>query len=173
MAGQTRFTVDGGKEIEKLLLELPVRYQKRALQRAFEEGAKVVLEEARSQARSHGIGGGGFIDSIVIAKPQRDQGLGKDTVVVIALKKTHSALAHLFEFDTKERFRNSDSARGKKGNHQGGFTGRMIASPFLRPAMDIKGKEAVEIIARVTKENIETIVGQLARGQKVSLRRKR
>lgn len=173
MAGKTEFTVSGGADIQKLLLELPVQYQKRGLYNAFQAGAKIVLEETKAQARSRNIGGGGFVDSIVLSKPQRGQGAGRDSVIVIALKKTHSALAHIFEFGTAERHRNTGGARGKKGDHAGGYTGRIVPRPFLRPALDVKGQDAIAMIARVTNENIEIIVAQLAKGQKVSLRRKR
>lgn len=171
---RTEYTLTGAQDIERLLLQLPVQYQKRALQNAFRAGAKIVMEEAKSQAQRKGIGSGGFVDSITLARPSRGQGLGKDSVIVIALKKTHSKLAHIFEFGTAPRFRNSGrSRRGKKGDHAGGFTGQITPTPFLRPALDIKGAEAIAMIAKVTRENIETIVRQLARGDKVSLRRKR
>jgi HK97 gp10 family phage protein len=174
MTNQTRIDVSGGEDIQKLLMELPLQYQKRGLDNAFRAGAKIVMEEAKSQARGKGIGDGGFVDSITVAKATKSQRLGRDSVIVIALKKTHSRLAHLFEYGTAPRFRNSkESRRGKKGDHGGGYTGRISARPFLRPALDIKGAEAIAMIAQKTKENIETIVGQLARGEKVSLRAKR
>lgn len=156
MAGKTEFTVSGAEEIQKLLLQLPLEYQKKALYNAFRAGAQVVADEAKAKAPD------AIADAIVVGKPQRKHRLHKDSVAVISVKKGPSRLAHLFEFGTSER-RHRDGSR----------TGRMKATPFFRPALDSMSEAAIAVVARVTRENIEIIVNQLAKGQKVSLRRKK
>lgn len=156
MAGKTEFTVSGAEEIQKLLLQLPLEYQKKALYNAFKAGAQVVADDARARAPDV------LADKIVVGKPRRAHRLNKDSVVVIAVRKGPSRLAHIFEFGTAER-RHSDGHR----------TGRIRPTPFFRPALDSMSEAAIAVVARVTRENIEIIVNQLAKGQKVSLRRKK
>ncbi len=174
MANLTNFSVEGAEDIQKVLLQLPIQYQKRGLANAFRAGAQIVADEAKAQAKSKNIGDGKFAESIIVAAPTRRQRLGRDSVVVVALRKPLSRLAHIFEYGTAPRHRNSkNSRRGKKGDGGGGYTGQISARPFLRPALDAKAREAIEVIAKKTRENIETITAQLARGAKVSLRRKK
>lgn len=156
MTRSANFTLTGGKEIQKVLKEMPVRMQRRALVHAFRQGANLVKGAAKNKAPNEN-----FAKAITVARGSGRTRPTKNTVVFLALKKPYSRLAHLFEFGTVERFQKSGRA-----------TGRIIAQPFLRPALDEKGQQATETIARVLKENIYLIIKQLTRGQKVSLAKK-
>lgn len=162
--------IDGVDEVMKALEQLPVQLQKRALSAAFLRGASVVAQEARAQAHKQKIGNGGFVDSIKAVTIPRRRRIGRDaeTVALVALEKPLSRLAHIFEYGTGPRYRNSTKARGKgkKGDHEGGYTGQIVARPFLRPALDIAGVRAIEVIRGILAENIESIATQLAAGSK-------
>ena len=151
--------MSGGRNIERVLEAIPRRYQRKALVHAFRSGAKIVQKESQRLATQKiDIT---FAKSITVSRPSGRNRPSKNTIVTITLKKPSSRLAHLFEFGTAQRFQKS-----------GRFTGRITARPFLRPALDAKGDEAIREIARLTKENIEITVRQLSRGRKVSLAKK-
>ena len=156
--------VTGAKEIAAVLDQLPKQLQKRALYNAFKAGAEDVAEQARQNARRHGMED--FARNIKTGRPTKSQKgaqfnpVGKQTVAVVALKKgKYSRLAHLFEYGTKDRFKNTNGAP----------TGRIMAQPFLRPALDTAGEKAIKTIADRLKDNVRVIARQLARNQKVSL----
>jgi HK97 gp10 family phage protein len=174
MAVSSKYTIDGADSIQKVLQQLPVDLQKKALDNAMRAGAKIIADEAKNQAESKGIGDGGFAESITVVKPTSAQGHGAETVIVIALKKAYSRLAHIFEYGTGPRYRKSKSSSDSDGDASGGgYTGQIIAKPFMRPALDIKGSEAIKTIAGQLQQNIVIIVMQLSSRQKISLRRKR
>jgi len=150
------FTITGGKEIQAVLQEMPVKFRRKALVHAFRQGAKIVLQDAKRRAPNDTIK-----TALTIARGNRRTRPTKDTVLMIALKRPASRLAHLFEFGTRERFKKSGSP-----------SGRMIAHPFMRPALDANAQQAISVIARITKENITLIAKQLTAGQKVSLAKK-
>lgn len=165
MVNKTNFTITGGKEIARVLQEMPRQYQRRALVQAFTAGAKVVAEEVKNQGRSKGVPVG-LIDDLVVFRPtarQRYNRGQKYTVTAIGFKTENrrSRLAHLFEFGTADRY-------GQDGH----FTGRITATPFLRPGLDASAAASSEIIAKMSAENIEIIIRQLTSGQKVSLAKK-
>lgn len=162
--GKTEFKITGGREIAQLLREMPRQYARKGLVESFRAGAKIVADEARLQAGAKITEA--FASDIVVARPNAGQrntrGQG-DVVVVVGFRtaRRRSRLAHIFEFGTADRY-------GKDGH----FTGRIIARPFFRPAIDAKGAEAIGVIAKRTAENLEIIATQLARRQKVSLAKK-
>lgn len=162
--GKTSFQITGGKEIARVLREIPKQYQRKALTEAFRAGAEIVAAEARQQAARAVTAD--FAADIIVARPnakeRRSRGQGQ-TIVVVGLKRgrRRSRLAHLFEFGTADRY-------GQDGH----FTGKIKISPFFRPAMDNKGAQAILMIAQRTRENLEIIARQLARGSKVSLSKK-
>jgi len=152
----TQFTITGGPEIERVLREMPRRLQRKALVNAFRAGANIVKKDAQSRAPHPTLR-----KAITVARGTTRNRPNKNTIMMIALRKPASSLAHLFEFGTQER-------RQRNGR----FTGRMTAQPFLRPAMDAGSPAATQAIARVLKENIMIIARQLTRGQKISLAKK-
>lgn len=188
--GTNKFTIEGADEIQKVLTQLPLEFQKRALENAFKAGAEVIASEVRKNIKSQGIGNGNisrafnfagsqkknksrtrvgmnYADDVVIRKPTKEQKRGmnpvsRDTVYVVAMKRPRSRIAHILEFGTAPRQRKN-----------GGFTGQVKPRPFLRPALDTKGREAVDVILKIMRLNIETIASQLAAGSRVRLTRNR
>lgn len=158
----TEFKIEGAREIQRVLEEMPRRLQRQALVHAFREGANIVRDEAKVKAATLPDG---FAQALIVARPtakQRRRRGQHETVVVIAFKKgKFSRLAHLFEFGTAERFQKS-----------GRFTGRITAQPFLRPALDTRATAATRKIAETLRDNIEIIARQLRSGQKISLAKK-
>lgn len=163
MTRTSDFSIRGGKEISEVLAALPKEYRRRALVHSFRAGAKVIEREAKLiAARDISVN---FADAITVARPNNRQRISRgqrDTIVVLGFKVgKYSKLAHIFEFGTVERFKKT-----------GSFTGAINATPFFRPALDSKGGAAIQVISKITEENLKIIIRQLARGKKVSLAKK-
>lgn len=178
MVSSASFTLSGAEDIQKALMELPLRLQKRGLNDAFKFGAQMVADEAKNLASGRGVPKK-LINAIKVAKPTRRQlrdlvaESRSSTIYVIALEKPYSRLAHIFEYGTVQRFRNkSKKRRGEKGDRAGGSTGQILAKPFLRPALDTRGPQAIKDIQARLAENIELIASQMAKGKaRISFRR--
>jgi len=109
----------GAKELEKALRTLPNKIQDKVLKSALRSGAQVIRKEAKARVP---VRSGVLKDSITVktaTEKQRDQGL-----VFVGFDKTASRRAHLTEYGT------SHSA----------------AHPFMRPALDARGSDAIKKI---------------------------
>lgn len=151
------FQITGGPEIVKVLNAMPRQLQRKALVNAFRAGANIVRDEAKRKAPNNTLR-----RAITVARGNRRNRPSRNTVVMLALRKPASSLAHLFEFGTQDR----------RQTTTGRFTGRMTATPFLRPALDTKAQAATNKIAQILKENLMIIARQLSSGSKISLAKK-
>lgn len=159
----TEFSLEGGRAVAEALKQLPQKYVRRGLAQAFRAGAKVVADEAKNQLRQRGaVNTGELLKGIRVASSSLNTIRRSGAIAQIGVVKPHSRRAHLTEYGT-----------GPRRQKNGRYTGRSPAKPFLRPALDIKGAAAIQVIANMTAENIKIIAGQLSAGQKVSLRRRK
>jgi len=146
------FELEGLKELDDMLRQLPKAMGKAVLRKVLNKAALPIQVAAkahvpRSETRNiKGIAysGGNLAESIVITprlkkSQRRGQRLAKDEIVVyVGSTAPH---AHLVEFGTAERYRKS-----------GGHTGAMPAFPFLTVAWDSTKKKALRII----RDELET-----------------
>ena len=130
------FRIEGAEELEKVLKLLPKELEKKALDSAFKAGANIVAQDAKGRVP---VDTGELRDAIVVRKARSRQ-RSKGIIAVVGIKKPTSRRAHLTEFGTKNA----------------------AAKPFLRPAIDIKGQDAIAVIGRKLKENIEKTATKLA-----------
>lgn len=153
----TEFKLTGGEAIEKLLNELPRQLRRRALNNAVRQGASIIRNEARSIAKKSGLSDS-YTKDIVISSTRGARGLDKDAVLLLGVRRAHSRLAHIFEFGTSRRERKS-----------GGATGFIKATPHLRPAVDLKGRDAIAVISNTLRQNLEVIAKSLRDNKPISL----
>lgn len=141
MPAQAAFTfqIEGFKELDDMLKQLPKAMGKTVLRNALKKAAIPIRDAAKENVP---IGPTGNLkDSIGIStrlkKSQRRGRIrSKDRVeVFVGSSAPH---AHLIEFGTVERFR-----KGARG-----ATGAMPATPFLTQAWDATKQEALQIIQK-------------------------
>lgn len=160
--------IEGFKEImEQLDIFCSAKVQKKFVQNAVKEGAKPVkIEAERRLGRGKGY--------IGIGIPKR-LGWGADTVasIGIGIKKKHWPLI-FEEYGTIERFLTgakrarmlAKSLGGGKAARRyarqfmfkGARRGRIVAKPFLRPALDSKKNEALDRMRKYLDLALKAII---------------
>ena len=140
----------GAKEIESLLKKLPEKVAEKVTLGALRLGAAVIAKEARALVRSSPSVDSGLLANNVTArtrKTSRAKSAPKVVSVGVRSKKKSvvrkgkkkaifanpARYAHLVEFGTEN----------------------MPAEPFLRPALDLKGRAAIEKIVEGLGRGIE------------------
>jgi HK97 gp10 family phage protein len=157
----------GGKELAKMLNELPLKIERNIMRAALRAGASVIAAEARRNVPT---------DSQELKRSIRTSSNSKRGMVeanaVVGNRKTKKGwYATFVEFGTAPhvikagknkpvlsfRDRNGVWRRALEVNHSGAQ-----AKPFMRPAHDTKGEEAVKTVAdkireRLTDQNINIV----------------
>jgi HK97 gp10 family phage protein len=148
MAGAITIRVEGAREIEAALKELGVRASNRVLRSALMRAGTVLQRAARENAPQPGSADDPFATGALrkaITKRLRRARPGKQELLV-GIERPRSRIAHLVEFGTS----------------------RMAAEPYLRPALDEQGHEAVEVLRQAMVVGIAREVEKLrvkARGK--------
>lgn len=167
---KTTMQVEGFKELDNLLKELPTATSKNVLRRAARKALAPVMETARSLVptgpdrtkKGRPIKGGGLKRSLKIATrlSRRQASLARKQSAVegkssITLYGGPSAFphAHLVEFGTRERVKKKT---GQK-------VGRMPPQPFMRPAWDRNKDQALTLFRTDIWSEIEKATKRLAR----------
>lgn len=167
-------TVRGKAEVRAFIGRLPVELPK-VLRGAARVAATIVADEAKARTQSHEVRGAIKVSSRkgeggqIIAKVQV-----KGPGAYLAPWEEYGTSPHLISVDESQRGgmsigRINKLAKAEGGNHSlvigGKFVGTTVLHPgarphpFLRPALDTKGAEAIAaaqnyISARVTKAGI-------------------
>jgi HK97 gp10 family phage protein len=129
-----RLEVKGGKALERALLRLPKELDRaRVTTNALAAGGRVIRDEAKLAVP---VETGELRDSIVVRRVR-----GQAGHVVVGFLKPTSRRAHLTEFGTS-----TASAR-----------------PFMRPALDVSGRAAINEIARALRKGIDRVAAKLGR----------
>lgn len=143
----------GFAELQKMLDTLPAKIEQNILRSALRAGAKIVMSDAKSRARSVS---GSLRDNLFIRTGAKK---GK----VVATIKNKRFYAKFVESGTKPHF---IGVKGKSLNIGGRFVGKIInhpgakAKPFFRPALESQTEAAISAIAaqikkRLTKEGLD------------------
>lgn len=157
----------GGKELAKMLNELPLKIERNIMRSALRAGAAVIAAEARLNVP---------VDSAELKQSIRTSSNSKRGTVeanaVVGNRRTKKGwYATFVEFGTAPhmiragkkspvlsfRDRNGEWRRVTEVHHTGAK-----AKPFMRPAFDTKGDEAVKAVAdkireRLTDQNINKV----------------
>ena len=123
-----KFSFSGGRELEQALKALGGQISGRLGNNATKAGARVIAADARLRVP---VVTGRLKRSITVVGDDglRRQGGSVRAAYVVARAK----IAHIIEFGTVAR----------RQRTTGRFTGSVPARPFLRPALDVAGQEAI------------------------------
>jgi HK97 gp10 family phage protein len=154
--------IDGLKELQNALKELPKEIQKRPLRSAVSAGAKVIADEAIKKAPQGETGN--LRKSIYRYRSRRQSTTGKETFLV-GVRKGKAKFV--------DNSRNRRLGRvGKTYQTQGEAyywrfvefgTSSQPARPFLRPAFENSKERAVQVMKERLGKAIETQARKLAR----------
>jgi HK97 gp10 family phage protein len=156
---KTRMAVEGMKELDAALAELPKATGKNVLRRVARKSIGIVVEAARPLVPvDNGKLKRSLSVSTKLSKRQsslarRELAEGKASVTVYAGVGAYPH-AHLVEFGTKERFHKS-----------GKSVGRMKPQPFMRPAWDSTKMRVLATFQKDMWTEIEKAAQRLAKKQ--------
>lgn len=164
-------TSRGGADVRRFMQQLPAELEKKVLRGAARAGGKIILEEAKDRSIS------GDVDEALVLRSKAEA--GRITVKITVRKGWGRAIANWLEHGTDPHFISvREDQRGGMGIGRinkltkdgslvigGQYVGETVfhpgaqAHPFLRPALDIKGADAIAaaqayINARVTRSGI-------------------
>lgn len=125
----------GFAELEALLRKLPEATAEKVTDNALKIGANVIAKDMKARVP---VRTGKLRDSITVSSSRKATKNHADAV--IGFKKPTSRRAHLTEFGTKHS----------------------KAEPFIRPAIDSKGQEAIQKIGENMGKGIEREARRLA-----------
>lgn len=159
------FRIEGAKELDDLLKQLPGRTAGRIGSNALRAGARVIRDEAK---RVVPVDTGDLRDSIKVITGRADRRTQR--IVHVGSFGPDSRLAHLVEFGTAVH--RITAKAGKVLAYISGFQ-RVFArsvlhpgakpQPFLRPAGDAKAREALDTMGDVLGVGIEREAAKLGR----------
>ena len=153
--------VNGLKELNAALLELPLKIRGRPLRAAVAKAAKVVRDEARRKAP---VDTGLLKREIIHTRSRSQSAEGRETYIVLIrqLMKKYA--------DTRRNRRAGRVGKRYKVEGQAFYwkflefgTSKMSARPFLRPAFESRQQEAVRVMADQLKTEIEKQARKLAK----------
>lgn len=133
--------IRGLDELKKELDGLPAKLQKNVIQSGNRAVAKAIVDEVKAQ-------GGSLPDTVIRAVtsgPSRFSDKKRRGGFIVGLRAPFSSMSHWFEYGTGPRFQETT----------GRYTGRMTATPWLRPALESIGARAEEIWAKAASRNFE------------------
>lgn len=160
--------INGGRELNALLQQLPVEVETKILRNALARAANVVRDEARERAP---IETGDLRDAIKSSRNTK----GGQVIAKVKLLGEHSFLGYFFEFGVAPHLiKVAEDAKPTKQKRDGrvvplsmgtinkmvgrgslviggNFVGPMVMhpgispQPFMRPAMDAKAAAAIEV----------------------------
>ncbi len=163
-------TSRGGQSVRRYIAQLPAEVENKLLRGAARAGGKIILAEAKERSISSDV------DEALEMRSKSEA--GRLTVTIAVRKGWGRSIANWLEYGTDAHFISvaKDESGGKSVARinakdkrtmviGGKFVGDTIfhpgakPNPFLRPALDIKGAEAVAaaqsfINARVTRSGI-------------------
>lgn len=144
--------ISGGKEIYARLQQIPVEYETKLMRNALARGAKVIKEEAILRAP---IETGDLRDAI---KTTRDTNRRTGQVIAkVKLLGEHSYIGHFMEYGVLPHIIGDEGQLLRVGE---GFARGPIQHPghsehpFMRPALDSAGPEAVQVISKYLRDNL-------------------
>jgi len=146
------FSIEGLKELNDALEELPKSLRKTPLRNTLKKATKPVYDRALDEIPVES----GYLKEHMVVSPRlkasqrRKTRRFKDEVEVFV--GNNAPHAHLIEFGTKERFRKS-----------GGSTGQMTPNPFMTRAWDASKHDCLQIIIKELRTEIAKAAERLRR----------
>lgn len=146
-----KHTIEGGKPLERLLKDFPIKVREQILDASVRAGANVIKKNAQKNLRQNGsIRTGSLYRSLSTRKVKKTHGVFDIfTQGRYAPKGKRGPHAHLVEYGTGPR-KLKEPHYAKLGNNWVWveYTGSMPAKPFFRPALDENHQEIMRAIAK-------------------------
>lgn len=149
---QQQIEMQGLRELEKALLDLPKRLERRVLNSALMSGARLMVRDAKQRVPV----ATGELRRNIRARPDRPRD-GHTATVIVGVRKLSKA--QLFKL-RKKRINTSDPFYWRFVEFG---TSRMAARPFLRPAFESQKVGAVAVIKDALRERIDKEAQKLGR----------
>lgn len=145
--------IDGLKELQEALNQLPLKIQGKPLRSAVGAAAKVVMDEAKRRVPQDS---GQLKKAIYRGRSRSMSGTGKETYVV-AVRKGKAKYANTRKNRRFNRVGKTYQTRGLA--YYWRFlefgTAKMPARPFLRPAFEATKEQAARVLKQKLAETIE------------------
>lgn len=154
-------TFHGLEEIEKLLKALPDKPAKRALDGGMRAGGKVIQRDAIERA------------PVLKGPPRVVMYRGKKRIIVPGLLRKSIIVRRVKDGPASVNFAISVTKLAFWAHMIEWGTSKMRAMPFLRPALDAKGEEAIKVMIQTTAKRIEAEATKLASLYGTNKRRRR
>lgn len=136
------FKIEGGKELDAALRKLGIDLERKIAKSAVRAGATVIAKQA------------------ILNAPSDEGDLKKSIKVVTRSKRTGDAVASVVTRSGKKWSAKRMNAWYASMVEFG--TEKSAAQPFLRPALDVKGAEAIKAMSK----KIQDRISKLSRGKK-------
>lgn len=153
--------IDGLKDLERYLKQLPEEIQKRPLRSAVSAGAKVILDEAKSRVP---VDTGNLRKSLYRYRSRRDSPKGKETFLV-GVRKGKAQYANTAYNRRKGRVGKTYITQGEA--YYWRFlefgTSKIQAKRFIRDSFEQKKREAVDTMKTMLLKSIELQAKKLVR----------
>lgn len=157
-------SIAGGKQLAEFLSKLPPRIERNIMRAALRAGARVIANEAKKNVpvkmgalkrsiRTDSTRVKGGVQATAKAGG-RSGGRAKDKSAFYAQFVEYGTAAHMIKAGEKKKrlvfiARDGNRVSTTKVNHPGA-----TAKPFMRPAFDAKGGEAVNAVAKAIRERL-------------------
>jgi HK97 gp10 family phage protein len=123
MVGILKFKINGGKQLESRLMELGPRVAQSGGDRALSAAARMIVREAKALVP---VRTGDLKRSITYTRSGKGRG-SNERLVLVGFRPPVSRRAHFTEYGTA----------------------RSAAKPFMRPVLDARAQDALNIMAEV------------------------
>jgi HK97 gp10 family phage protein len=153
--------VDGLRQLNKALQELPLKIRGAPLRTATRKASMVIRNEARSKVP---VNTGLLKREIITSRSRSQSSEGRETFVVMVkqlVKKYANTKANRRMNRVGKKFKTEGLAYYWKFLEFG--TSKMRARPFMRPAFDSKKQEAVRVLQRELDAAIQAQARKLRR----------
>lgn len=152
--------LEGAKELDQIMRDLPAKFRKRGVKSAFQEGGRLLLSEIRGNAPSN-VFSDNEIHLVPAGSTRAYKSPNANDLYAIAVSQPKSRLAHIFEFGTGERVQKTTGRR----------TGRIRQEPFMRVSVLTKGDYVVKRIIDQLWVNMRFLLKELNAGNNPDLRK--
>ncbi|MBL4730279.1 MAG: HK97 gp10 family phage protein [Sulfurimonas sp.] len=138
--------VSGVEDLLRKLKSFPIKFQKNVITGAIRAGAAAITKEARRNV-------------------PRDDGYLKKSLKTIKRKTKDKSIIKFSVVPHTRTIHKVQDANGEKRYNYGGHiefgSSKAAAHPYLRPAFESKGSEAIEIAKKYMKKRIDREVAKL------------
>ncbi len=149
--------VIGAKEIENLLKKLPENVAKNVTLGSLRQGAAIIAKEARARVRNSPSVDTGMLAKSITTRTRKARSDVKSSPKVVGVRQIKARLV-------RKGKRKAQFVNPNRYAHLVEFgSENMAAEPFMRPALDNKGREAIAKIMEALAKGVEREARKMVR----------